>query len=500
MAGLVAKVEQVKATLGIEAATMPAAVQQANEVMGLSGEGAALPQQIATLMAALGLEDAAAAPLAAPAAPSDAPPPMQFSLRCSSGQTVAASARLTDSIGTLMLAVQRETGIHAAMQRLVFAGTALTATDTIDSTPLVNGSTIFVLVSQDAGFPAKLGPFQTAEVPFGARDLQCFVGPELSTSGCMWTMEQHAITRQRLACPGVEFPLVGQWSPTHPVTLTAAEKRAIHIPEAATQFVFSYPVVAGAKLSVQPGGSTSTDRALAEEGPVCVSFLSVGGFCYLDGSANLLHATTLLPSDRTDGGLQFSPPRRWEPQWTAALMRQGRFQRITIRPLNDLGAQHFCWLRPGEVIGGCATQPAVTHGGFAYLFHDSALGGTDDELMLDRYFAVASGEDYVADSGASASDVATFAVVGDLSSLNDLRDRLVAAAPQGADADELRGQIGQLETRLEQATRCCICLESQKDTMLGPCNHLCMCESCAAAVQACPVCRTRIRTRRRAYT
>ena len=71
---------------------------------------------------------------------------MQFTLRCSSGQTVQSGARLTDSIGTLMLSVQRETGIHAATQRLVFAGTALTATDTIDKTPLVNGSTIFVLL------------------------------------------------------------------------------------------------------------------------------------------------------------------------------------------------------------------------------------------------------------------------------------------------------------------------------------------------------------------
>ena len=50
-------------------------------------------------------------------------------------------------------------------------------------------------------------------------------------------------------------------------------------------------------------------------------------------------------------------------------MRQGRFQRITIKSLNDLGAQHFCWLRPGEAIAGCATQPRVPHGGFAYLFH-----------------------------------------------------------------------------------------------------------------------------------
>ena len=31
-------------------------------------------------------------------------------------------------------------------------------------------------------------------------------------------------------------------------------------------------------------------------------------------------------------------------------MRQGRFQRITIKTLNDVGAFHYCWIRPGELI------------------------------------------------------------------------------------------------------------------------------------------------------
>ena len=55
------------------------------------------------------------------------------------------------------------------------------------------------------------------------------------------------------------------------------------------------------------------------------SFLSVGGFMYLDTANRPTHATTLIPTDKAEGGLQFSPPRRWEAEWTTALMRQGRY-------------------------------------------------------------------------------------------------------------------------------------------------------------------------------
>ena len=62
-------VEQIKSALTIDAATpMPAAIKQANEMMGLAGTGP-MPQQAAALMAALGLSDAPpAAPLAAASA------------------------------------------------------------------------------------------------------------------------------------------------------------------------------------------------------------------------------------------------------------------------------------------------------------------------------------------------------------------------------------------------------------------------------------------------
>ena len=51
---LVEQVARIKEQLGIEAATLPEAVQQANAVMGLAG-GGALPAQVEVLTAAIGL-------------------------------------------------------------------------------------------------------------------------------------------------------------------------------------------------------------------------------------------------------------------------------------------------------------------------------------------------------------------------------------------------------------------------------------------------------------
>ena len=67
---LVEQVARIKEQLGIEAATLPEAVQQANAVMGLAG-GGALPAQVEALNAALGLGQKAP-PAAAAAAPAPA--------------------------------------------------------------------------------------------------------------------------------------------------------------------------------------------------------------------------------------------------------------------------------------------------------------------------------------------------------------------------------------------------------------------------------------------
>ena len=53
------------------------------------------------------------------------------------------------------------------------------------------------------------------------------------------------------------------------------------------------------------------------------------------------------------------------------------------------------------------------------------------------------------------------------------------------------------EQRAETANECCMCLEKTKNIVLVPCNHLCVCESCAEDLMknpkaSCPLCRATV--------
>lgn len=435
----------------------------------------------------------------------DAGTQLNLSVRCFDGRNVCVTESASATVSTFKRSLQRLTGIHTATQRLIFAGATLKDEVTLGSTALVDGALIFMVALKV--FPATLGPFRAAHTGLSHRDfdLPPLEHGDFDAQGTMWIMEQRAATRHGMRGSNVEFPLCGQFSPPHPVTLTNEEKAAIGIPAAAHEFVFSYPVVSWDAMT---GGS---DEAR--------SFLAVGGYAYLDAERKIIHTTTLLPTSRDAGGLQFKGNRTWRPEWTAALMRQGRFQKITIAALNRIGAHHFCWLRPGEVITGddgepCAQQPSVPHGGFAYLFHHEVFRATDEELALDRYFPIASGDDYVAADAADADGgredaegghAAAFETVSNLSELQDLVEAAAAAtsapgsAAGGGDAEHLRTRIAGLERQLDSVTKCVACLTEDKDTILNPCRHLCMCAACAGRVNRCPICRTSVASRQRSY-
>jgi len=228
----------------------------------------------------------------------------------------------------------------------------------------------------DSGsFPGKLGPFHTEYASFEQADFQ-FCKDALRCGQAMWLMEERSIL-QRLLHSTCEFPVVGQFSPLHPLTLTHAERLAAKIPLEAHTFAWAYPVADWGQLS----GDNKVDR----------SFLSYGGFVYFDKDLTIIHTTTLVPSEKGGGGLQFDRPQHWNPDWTAPLKRHGRFQPITIKEMSDLGAKRFCWLRPNEPGLG----DKVPHGGFAYLFDESNC------TSEDRYFPIISGDAYITDDGAN---------------------------------------------------------------------------------------------------
>jgi hypothetical protein len=46
---------------------------------------------------------------------------------------------------------------------------------------------------------------------------------------------------------------------------------------------------------------------------------------------------------------------------------------------------------------------------------------------------------------------------------------------------------------------CTVCMDRSKSVLFEPCMHLCCCRVCSDAVEACPVCRAVIKTKRHVF-
>ena len=52
---------------------------------------------------------------------------------------------------------------------------------------------------------------------------------------------------------------------------------------------------------------------------------------------------------------------------------------------------------------------------------------------------------------------------------------------------------------LREARQCKICLDLDAAVLFDPCGHICACVNCSPSVSECPMCRTVIRRKIRAY-
>ena len=52
---------------------------------------------------------------------------------------------------------------------------------------------------------------------------------------------------------------------------------------------------------------------------------------------------------------------------------------------------------------------------------------------------------------------------------------------------------------LREARQCKLCLDLDAAVLFDPCGHICTCVNCSQAVGECPMCRTAIRRKIRAY-
>lgn len=46
---------------------------------------------------------------------------------------------------------------------------------------------------------------------------------------------------------------------------------------------------------------------------------------------------------------------------------------------------------------------------------------------------------------------------------------------------------------------CAVCLDNEKEIMLDPCNHVCLCQKCSKAIEKCPICQQKVTSKKRVY-
>ncbi len=84
-----------------------------------------------------------------------------------------------------------------------------------------------------------------------------------------------------------------------------------------------------------------------------------------------------------------------------------------------------------------------------------------------------------------------------LATLDSLAASLESALPRIRDCIVER-RVAARSAEVVEAAQCPVCLHAPRDTFLMPCGHI-ICRSCSSRLDRCPICRTDITGRNRAF-
>jgi len=148
----------------------------------------------------------------------------------------------------------------------------------------------------------------------------------------------------------------GHISPKHQITLNQDAKKQAKIPEEATAFAWAYPLFNLKHKIYDPE----------------ISFCYFGGFVYLNSSNEIIRVNAIGKGS----DLHFGPPTKWDEEYSSYLIKQGRFQSISIAEMKEAGARYFCWINPHERLKNSEFDQRwepCEHGGFVYLFSEPGV-------------------------------------------------------------------------------------------------------------------------------
>jgi len=160
-----------------------------------------------------------------------------------------------------------------------------------------------------------------------------------------------------------------------PIQMSSQMRRALGIPDVATQFSWAFPMESEGKLDETWLGYFAIKTPSA-------AFFVFGGFVYLDAHGSV----ACIKACSKGKDVSFSAPQPWKgPAYSAALGAR-RWHKVTLPYLKQKGAKLFTWINPGEVITPAVGEPWTVsqHGSFAYLFHEDV----DQEDSRDVCFSL----------------------------------------------------------------------------------------------------------------
>jgi len=142
----------------------------------------------------------------------------------------------------------------------------------------------------------KLGPWESIRTCFHKTSFH-MLDPHLTSSNPLFLIYREAFESQSkgLSRLIMNFPLKGQMSPTHTVTLTADSRFQANIPETATYYAWCYPF----DIEWRFYGQELKDELEKCKCWRCAElmFLIMGGFIYFDDNYQVVSANGLVSID-----------------------------------------------------------------------------------------------------------------------------------------------------------------------------------------------------------
>lgn len=298
--------------------------------------------------------------------------------------------------------------------------------------------------------------------PFGFHRAQMYM-VVTSTEGGIYRID----FRGKLETIKDFLPPNGLHGPVCEIQFSEEERKNLLIPPTASHYCWCNPPTGMAELSEEKRKEINTHVSTSDPE---WSFLAFGGFLFLqvkDGKFSYVRATAL---EQSESVMTFGEPSPWKRDFTHYLYRKGRFEKVTISALKDMGIRLFAYVAPNEALQSNTGQrwTPCPKGGFVYLYNPDA-----SPHPMDRFFAITS-----VTAPLPASDVRPFSMVIKNTTENRIKDEKSGGPSKTYDYE------------------CVICMAKPVACIFVPCKHMCTCQECGQKIrhqnEACPLCRADI--------